>query len=96
LPVRFGGDEFAVLFPMTGAEQAEPAAARLHAALMEPVVLDNGTLRPRISIGIAALVAADEDAFGLLGHADEALTAAKAAGGDRVVFHEVVKASIDD
>ncbi|QBE65507.1 GGDEF domain-containing protein [Pseudoduganella lutea] len=80
--VRWGGEEFLIVCPATGAEQARQLAEKLRAAL------HTGTwpagLCVTASFGIAAR-AQDEDIGALIKRADGALYAAKAAGRDRVV-----------
>ncbi|MFG2309877.1 aminotransferase class I/II-fold pyridoxal phosphate-dependent enzyme [Streptomyces sp. NPDC048566] len=77
---RLGGDEFAVL--MEGAKQpldAELLAAQVIQALSRPFTLPEGSVSVSASVGVAT--ARDSaDAEELLGHADLALYAAKAAG----------------
>jgi len=78
---RFGGDEFAVLVESgTARADAEKVAARIAAALEEPVRLGERELRVAASIGLACGAdAADTDQ--LLRNADLAMYRAKAAGG---------------
>ncbi|WP_406376682.1 aminotransferase class I/II-fold pyridoxal phosphate-dependent enzyme [Streptomyces sp. NBC_00647] len=77
---RLGGDEFAVL--MEDAKKpldAELLAAQVIQALSRPFILQEGSLSVSASVGVAT--ARDStDAEELLGHADLALYAAKAAG----------------
>jgi diguanylate cyclase (GGDEF)-like protein/PAS domain S-box-containing protein len=77
---RLGGDEFAVL--MEGAKQpldAELLAAQVIQTLGRPFDLDDESVTVTASVGVAT--ARDStDAEELLGHADLALYAAKAAG----------------
>ena len=80
---RLGGDEFAVLLDHdVRLSEAESAAARLIAALHEPVVLASTELRTRVSIGIAPAQPGDtgED---VLRNADLAMYMAKGAGKGR-------------
>jgi diguanylate cyclase (GGDEF)-like protein len=83
--VRWGGEEFLIVCPATGAEQARQLAEKLRAALHA------GTwpagLRVTASFGIAAR-APDEDIGAVIKRADGALYAAKAAGRDRVMVAE--------
>ncbi len=85
---RMGGEEFAVLLPRTGAEQARQVARRLCTQLArQPMELELGAcIRVSCSIGVAAITAWDS-ANALekhLGWADQALYQAKAAGRDQV------------
>lgn len=81
--VRFGGDEFVVLLPMTGADEAATVAERIRSAVGREPWCDVATsLTVSVSVGVAASGAA---AGGALRDADAALYEAKAAGRDRVV-----------
>jgi diguanylate cyclase (GGDEF)-like protein len=85
LPVRYGGEEFAVLLPETGLEGGEQLARRLQAALLRLRLPGIGGDRPPVtaSFGVAAFPAA-ASAEALLSAADGALYRAKAAGKNRV------------
>jgi diguanylate cyclase (GGDEF)-like protein/PAS domain S-box-containing protein len=82
LVARIGGDEFAVLAEMTDPDMLEALAARLLAAVAEPLVLDGRELRLSASIGIATGAAAED----LLRNADLAMYEAKRRGGDGFAF----------
>ncbi len=84
---RLGGDEFAVLLPGANAEGAECAAARMHAALVEPADLGECRRALSVSIGIALYPEHAVDAATVLDCADRAMYAAKASGGTCTVFH---------
>lgn len=80
---RWGGEEFLVLLPFTGAEAARVLAERLRATLAAvPVVADGQSLSVTVSVGGAAAQA--PGAHDLLALADLALYACKQAGRDRV------------
>lgn len=80
---RLGGDEFVVIaYPTRSAAEAAGLAARLLAAVQQPLKLGDEQISPTASIG-AALSAPGLTADELLAHADRAMYAAKAAGGDR-------------
>jgi diguanylate cyclase (GGDEF)-like protein len=85
LPVRYGGEEFAVLLPETGLDGAEQLARRLQVALLALRLPEIGGDRPPVtaSFGVAAFPAA-RSAEELLSAADGALYRAKAAGKNRV------------
>ena len=80
---RQGGEEFLVLLPDTDREGARIVAEKLRETI---AALDVGGLDRRItaSFGVATFPADGSDADALLGAADRALYAAKAAGRDRV------------
>jgi diguanylate cyclase (GGDEF)-like protein len=80
---RLGGDEFVVIaYPVPYAAEAAGLAARLLAAVQEPLKLGDEQVSPSASVG-AALSAPGLTADQLLEYADRAMYAAKAAGGDR-------------
>jgi diguanylate cyclase (GGDEF)-like protein len=90
---RLGGEEFAVLLPQTGGEQALHAAERLRCTLEQACVRGgaHGLVRYTVSVGIATLQR-EESIAALLARADAALYLAKAAGRNRVVDAQVVDA----
>jgi diguanylate cyclase (GGDEF)-like protein len=83
---RYGGEEFVVVMPQTGLEEArECVAERLRAEVAEhPVETEKGAVSVTISLGVAELSSVDEDLDALLNRADEALYAAKEGGRNRV------------
>lgn len=83
---RFGGEEFAVVLPGTAEPGARVLADRLCEAVRGASVRQAPGWTLTVSIGIASCVPAEASslrAAGLLGRADRALYAAKAAGKDR-------------
>jgi diguanylate cyclase (GGDEF)-like protein len=85
LVCRYGGEEFAVIAPMTDELGAHTVAERLRAAV-EKLVVRSGEveLKLTISVGIACH-RQGETARDFFARADQALYAAKAAGRNRVV-----------
>jgi diguanylate cyclase (GGDEF)-like protein/PAS domain S-box-containing protein len=82
---RLGGDEFAVVLP--GAQDVrdvELVAAKLLAALDEPVLFEGHALRARASIGMAMFPEDGTEADMLLRRADQAMYRAKQEGGGRL------------
>ncbi|WP_433614863.1 diguanylate cyclase [Dactylosporangium sp. CA-139114] len=77
LVARLGGDEFLVLLHDTDAHRAHEVAARLRAALTEPVRLGAGTVSVDASIGTAT--ARDGDLDNLMRVADAEMYRIKAA-----------------
>ncbi len=91
---RYGGDEFALLLPASGAL----AAARLIRQLMmrihewEPALPGGQSLRVTISAGLATYpdidLAGDESGEWLLAAAEQALQQAKATGGHQLALYK--------
>jgi diguanylate cyclase (GGDEF)-like protein len=82
---RYGGEEFVVVAPDTGRSQARQLAERLREALdTSAPPVDDLPLRVTASIGVATIRDDDTGPDQLLGRADAALYAAKAAGRNRV------------
>ncbi len=85
---RYGGDEFCVLLPNTDASAGTVVADRLRAQVAESAKDAEKGVRVLLSAGLATSQDVPEDADGptdmLLRLADQALYAAKKAGGDRV------------
>jgi len=83
---RWGGEEFLVLFPRTGATQAAVALARVQQALTQAEVAPaQPTLRITTSVGLAER-SPGESLDTLLERADRALYLAKSGGRDRVAL----------
>jgi diguanylate cyclase (GGDEF)-like protein len=82
---RYGGEEFIVLFPATGAAAAAEIAERLRQRLAE-LRLDFPPhwLQFTVSVGVAECDEGVHDLDELFQRADNALYAAKRAGGDQV------------
>jgi diguanylate cyclase (GGDEF)-like protein len=80
VPCRVGGDEFAVILPESGIEQAEQLFTRIQATIGRNPIGQAGRLH--VSAGVTDLKAED-DAISLFERADEALYRAKEAGKGR-------------
>lgn len=82
---RFGGDEFAVIFPETSKEEVARLAERLRVQIAS--LFPDESLRRGLtaSIGVASLPGDADDADSLLKAADEALYRAKGSGRNRVI-----------
>ena len=82
---RFGGDEYLAALPELDCEAAgEVADQILRAINTVPFVKDGITLKPGISIGVAAYPTDAEDAASLFQRSDEALYRAKQGGRNRI------------
>jgi diguanylate cyclase (GGDEF)-like protein len=73
---RIGGDEFAILLPETGPDEAVTTALRLIDVLAEPFLVKEIALHLEACIGIA-MAGADSDAETSMRHADVAMYEAK-------------------
>jgi len=83
---RLGGEEFMVVLPETGPDEALQVAERLRATVEDlAVCIDKKVIRLTVSIGIASLQTCGT-VEELMKAADHALYAAKDAGRNRVVF----------
>jgi diguanylate cyclase (GGDEF)-like protein len=84
---RYGGEEFAVLFPETDEAAAEVAAERLRLAVEGLVVrTETGEVRPTVSIGGTQADPHGDSLESALSRADVALYEAKNGGRNRVCF----------
>jgi diguanylate cyclase (GGDEF)-like protein len=87
---RFGSEEFAILLPQTGREEALRISERLrdHVAA-EPIAIESGSqegfvFRLTVSIGVALLNESRRALTELIGAADSALVRAKSTGWSKV------------
>ena len=83
---RFGGDEFTVILPQTGAAGAKVIAERLRQRIAHTVFLRAHGLEVKLtaSLGIAAYPEHGRTEEELVARADQAMYAAKEAGKNRV------------
>ncbi len=81
LLARFGGEEFVILLPETGLEEAKAVAQRILAQVAEPVP---GLPAITVSIGVTVNDPDETQIDTLLARADRALYQAKEAGRNRV------------
>lgn len=82
-----GSDKFAVLMPNSDIEAAQAFAERLmNKVAVTKIVMGERQGVVTISMGIAAMSAADSTAEQALNRADEALCRARAAGSNRIEF----------
>lgn len=99
LVARIGGEEFAVVLPVTNANEALIPAERLrHMVATHKFDVNGRSLRLTVSVGSAGIQTGD-DASSIVGRADVALYAAKSAGRNlawsaelgRIESHSVVR-----
>ena len=81
---RLGGDQFLILARDVDASEAAALAFRLQTSFGAPFPAEGLAVPLSASIGVAVAGPDADDAHGLLGDADSAMYAAKAAGRDRV------------
>jgi len=93
---RIGGDEFAVLLEdLAHPGDAERTAARLLAALEEPVTVERQTMEVKASIGVVVSVGGDAAVDELLRRADLALHTAKTQRNAVVLYDEDLLATVN-
>jgi diguanylate cyclase (GGDEF)-like protein len=89
---RFGGEEFSVLLPGCGLEEAGKQAEQLRQTIKAVRTEHRGaTVTASASFGIASSAVSDYDLARLLAHADAALYRAKRAGRDCVVAYDTAE-----
>ena len=85
LVARSGGEEFTLVLPDTGADEALALAERLRGWLQaQPVQHQGRALAVTVSVGVSLIAATDASVDAVLARADAALYQAKAAGRNRV------------
>jgi diguanylate cyclase (GGDEF)-like protein/putative nucleotidyltransferase with HDIG domain len=88
VPARFGGEEFSILLPETGPEEALEIAERIRravAAAAFDVETSSEPIRATVSIGVAGYPKDAHDANELIHQADLAVYRAKLQGRNRVL-----------
>lgn len=86
---RLGGDEFVVLLPQVRTrEDAAQVAAKMVAAVAEPVQINGITAKVSASIGIALYPEDSDDALTLFNRADAAMYEAKRLGRNRYHLYQ--------
>ncbi len=91
LVARIGGEEFVAVMPGLDAAGAQSFARRVGDLLRDQAATGS---RLTVSAGVAIFDGGDGDVHALLGDADRALYAAKAAGRDRVVLADPIASAI--
>jgi diguanylate cyclase (GGDEF)-like protein len=84
---RYGGDEFVILMPETGAEAALDQANELHRALMETTFeMKNGLkLNVSASVGLATAPVDGKTVHAMIGTADTRMYSVKSNGRGKVL-----------
>jgi diguanylate cyclase (GGDEF)-like protein len=95
---RFGGEEFTILLPQTGADEAKVVGKRVHAIIADTpfTIQDNIQTPVTVSVGIATATTGEATtADDLIACADEALYRAKSNGRNQVVAYSPTIAATD-
>jgi diguanylate cyclase (GGDEF)-like protein len=83
---RLGGEEFALLLPETGIEQAKIVAERIQKAWEQaPCIVDGKLIHSTVSIGVAEAGAEDKSFEDVMRRADRMMYKAKEAGRNRIM-----------
>jgi diguanylate cyclase (GGDEF)-like protein len=94
---RMGGDEFAIILPQTGKEDAGLVAKKILAATTEAMVVENNKIILGISIGIALSPDDACDGSTLIRYADIAMYRAKQKKtGFEIYRKEIDRSSVDE
>ena len=89
---RYGGDEFIILLPQTGAQQAFHLAERIREQVAAVSVgTENGPFAVTLSLGVAEIRHSPPDGLveDVIRRADQALYTAKAQGNNRTVISQL-------
>jgi diguanylate cyclase (GGDEF)-like protein/PAS domain S-box-containing protein len=84
---RIGGDELAIVLVGTAGPDAAGVLAKIVAANAAPVRYGETEIQASVSVGASSYPADAQEAEALRKQADEAMYAAKAAGGNRYLFY---------
>jgi len=90
IPVRFGGDEFALLLPGATEETGLIVATKLQEQMRSAVELDGMSLHIGLSIGIATCLPDHEDVQETVKKADRAAYFSKARGKGCITLHSQI------
>ena len=83
---RLGGEEFGLLLPETGLEQAKVVAERIQRAWEQtPCIVDGKLIHSTVSIGVAEAGPGDKSFEDVLQRADRMMYKAKEAGRNRIM-----------
>ena len=89
---RYGGEEFMLIMPATGPEEAAELAEKLRGLVMQSLltIADGGTLRATISIGVAGDTGGQLRLERLVADADAAMYSAKSLGRNQTYIFRAV------
>jgi diguanylate cyclase (GGDEF)-like protein len=89
---RYGGEEFMLILPETGPDEAVVLAEKLRGMVMQQrlVIAGNQRLKVTISIGVAGEVGSQLQIDALVDQADAAMYAAKSLGRNRTYLYRAV------
>ncbi|CAK0746835.1 membrane hypothetical protein [Gammaproteobacteria bacterium] len=95
MAARWGGEEFAILFPEAASDSCSIALERIRKSLeAQPISSQEHFIQVTVSIGVTHFYPGDTDANQVFQRADRALYSAKENGRNRLVFEGVEKSPI--
>lgn len=92
LVCRYGGEEFCLVFPQTGEEDASAIAERFRLNIAEATFAG---ISVTSSFGVASRATGASNPLDLINRADQALYAAKRSGRNRVLRYDQIPADLD-
>ncbi len=92
---RMGGDEFAILLPDDGPDEAIVVARKVARSILKPIEVSDQDLVMNASIGIISYPDDGEDAETLLRHADIAMYRAKTSGQAYCLFSDGMASQVE-
>jgi diguanylate cyclase (GGDEF)-like protein len=89
---RYGGEEFMLILPATGPEEAAEVAEKLRGLVMQTplTIAEGGTLRATISVGVAGDTGGELRLERLVADADAAMYSAKSLGRNQTYIFRAV------
>jgi diguanylate cyclase len=90
VPGRYGGEEFAGLFPGIDAQRAAELLYGARRTIASAALERSAQLHATVSIGVAQLEPRHQNYRDWIAQADQALQAAKAQGGDHVARRDAL------
>jgi|GEM_PF-1336790 len=90
MAARWGGEEFAILFPESASDSCSVALERIRKSLEDqPIPAQEHLIQVTVSIGVTHFFPGDADANQVFQRADQALYSAKGNGRNQLVFEGV-------